>query len=332
MHHCLLSCRTHRVLRPLASLLLGALSLLAPWHPASAAAEDTLTLVVGYPAGGTTDQVARILAPHLSARLHMPVKVENRVGSGGHQAARDVAKADASHNVLLLSNPAVMVIAPVTQGNLGYNPDKDFTPVAHVVDYELALAINKDLPPNRMMFLVSWLWSHPEDSRFAVPALASLPHFFGLKLSVAARVKPTIVDGKGSAALVANLASGREKIAIDTLSALLPRHQKGDVIILATSGRQRAKQLPDVPTFHENGLKISALGWNAFYAPSSMPAAKVQMLGGHIRSVMSDPAVRKAILNTGMAPVAAGPDETAQMLRRFRSEWEPLVRHYRFAP
>ncbi len=328
----LTSLRTHRVVRPLAALTWGCLSWLLPCHSACAAPGEPLTLVVGYPAGGTTDQVARILAPHLSARLHMPVKVENRVGDGGHRAARDVAKADATENVLLLSNPAVMVIAPVTQGSLGYNPDKDFVPVAHVVDYELALAINKDLPPNRMMFLVSWLWSHPEDSRFAVPALASLPHFFGLKLSVAARVKPTIVDGKGSAALAANLASGREKIAIDTLSALLPRHQKGEVIILATSGRQRAKQLPDVPTFHENGLKISALGWNAFYAPSSMPEAKVQALGGHIRSVMSDPAVRKAILNTGMTPVAAGPDETARMLRQFRTEWEPLVRRYNFLP
>ena len=324
--------RRHWILRPLAVLVGSSFGLALSAQPARAASDGTLTLVVGYPAGGTSDQVARILAPHLSARLRMTVKVENHVGDSGHQAARHVAKADAGQNILLLSNPATMVIAPVTQDNLGYSPDKDFTPVSHVVDYELALAINKDLPPNRMMFLVSWLWSHPEDSRFAVPALASLPHFFGLKLGHAARVKPAIIDGKGSANLAANLANGREKIAIDTLGALLPRHQKGEVIILATSGRQRSRQLPDVPTFHENGLKLNALGWNVFYAPSAMPAAKVQALGGHIRAVMSDPAVRKAILNTGMTPVAAGPDETAHMLRQFRSEWEPLVRHYSFAP
>ena len=312
---------------------------LAAWSlvfAASVAQADALngplTLVVGYAAGGSTDRAARVIAEHLGAKLGVAVTVDNRAGDGGRLAAQQVSRTPAGQNVLMLANPAVMVVAPIVFKNGGYDPDKDFVPVSQVTSYDFALAVGPTMPLDRVMFLVSWLWAHPQDTKFGVPATGSLPHFFGLMLGDALSIKPQIMGYKGSAPLLADLVAGKLPIAIDTLDSLYPQHVAGKVRILAVSGTQRANFAKGLPTFRESGLKIDAAGWNAFFAPSSLPAAKVQVLAQAIREVMQESGVQQAFNALYLTPIVSTPAETASMIKAFREQWEPVVRRSGFAP
>ncbi|MDH6592017.1 tripartite-type tricarboxylate transporter receptor subunit TctC [Variovorax sp. TBS-050B] len=305
----------------------------AALSPAQAQPLDgPLSLVVGYPAGGSTDRIARLVAERLGPKLGVAVTVENRPGEGGRLAAKEVKRASAAQNVLMLGNPAVMVVAPLVFKDLGYDPDRDFVPVSQVSSYDFALAVGNKLQLDRAMFLVGRLWAHPEEAIFGVPATGSLPHFFGLMVGDALSVQPQIKGYGGSAPLAADLSGGNLPIAIDTLDSLYVQHVAGKVRILAVSGKKRASFAPNIPTFREAGMKIDADGWNTFYAPASMPAAKVQQLAAAVREVMQDAGLQKAANAAYITPVVSTQAETVQMLKAFRQQWEPVVRRSGFQP
>ncbi len=262
----------------------------------------------------------------------MAVTVENRAGEGGRLAAKQLRRAPATENVLMLGNPAVMVVAPLVFKDGGYDPDKDFVPVTQVSSYDFALAVGQKLQLDRAMFLVGRLWAHPEEAIFGVPATGSLPHFFGLMVGDALSVQPQIKGYGGSAPLAADLTGGSLPIAIDTLDSLYAQHVAGKIRILAVSGKKRASFAPSLPTFREAGMKIDADGWNTFFAPSSMPPAKVQLLAAKIREVMQDPGLQKAADALYITPVVSSNAETVQMLKAYRQQWEPVVRRSGFAP
>ena len=294
--------------------------------------ESPLTLVVGYAPGGSTDRIARLIAERLGPKLGVAVTVENRAGEGGRLAAKQLRRAPATENVLMLGNPAVMVVAPLVFKDAGYDPDKDFVPVTQVSSYDFALAVGQKLQLDRAMFLVGRLWAHPEEAIFGVPATGSLPHFFGLMVGDALSVQPQIKGYGGSAPLAADLTGGSLPIAIDTLDSLYAQHVAGKIRILAVSGKKRASFAPSLPTFREAGMKIDADGWNTFFAPSSMPPARVQLLAAKIREVMQDPGLQKAADALYITPVVSSNAETVQMLKAYRQQWEPVVRRSGFAP
>jgi len=309
-----------------------AAALAAPSLHAAAALDGPLTLVVGYAPGGSTDRVARVLGEKLQARLGVTVVVDNKTGAGGRIAAQQVKRTPANQNVLMLGNPAVMVVAPLVFKDVGYDPDKDFVPVSRVSDYQFAVAVGHEVPVRELSHMVAWLKANPEKANFGVPAAGSLPHFFGLMLGDVVKVTPEIVSYRGSAPLVNDLLGGQVPVAIDTLDSLYQQHAAGKIRILAMSGTQRASFAKDIPTFREAGFNIAATGWNAFFAPVSMPPAKVQLLGQAIREAMQDPAVRKAFETMNLTPVVSTPAETAQMLKAFRAQWEPVVKRTGFVP
>ncbi|AVQ84793.1 MULTISPECIES: tripartite tricarboxylate transporter substrate-binding protein [unclassified Variovorax] len=299
---------------------------------AQQALDGPLTLVVGYAAGGTTDRIARLVAERLGAKLGVAVTVENKPGEGGRLAAKEVRRTPAGQNVLMLGNPAVMVVAPLVIKDVGYDPDKDFVPVSQVSSYDFALAVGQKLQLDRAMFLVGRLWAHPEEAVFGVPATGSLPHFFGLMVGDALSVQPQIKGYGGSAPLSADLIGGTLPIAIDTLDSLYAQHLAGKIRILAVSGKKRASFAPAIPTFREAGMKIDADGWNTFFAPSTMSPAKVQLVAGAIREAMRDPGLQKAAEAAYITPVVSSTAETAQMLKAYRQQWEPVVRRSGFSP
>jgi tripartite-type tricarboxylate transporter receptor subunit TctC len=225
-----------------------------------------------------------------------------------------------------------MVVAPLVFKDVGYDPDKDFVPVSRVADYQFAVAVGREVPVREWPHLVAWLKANPEKANFGVPAAGSLPHFFGLMLGDAVKVAPQIVSYRGSAPLANDLLGGQLPVAIDTLDALYAQHAAGKVRILAMSGTQRASFAKDIPTFREAGFNVAATGWNAFFAPASMPPAKVQLLGQAIRAAMQDASVRSAFETMNLTPVLSTPAETAQMLKTFRAQWEPVVKRAGFVP
>jgi tripartite-type tricarboxylate transporter receptor subunit TctC len=245
--------------------------------PAAAQSPDsTLRIVVGYAPGGATDKVARIVGEKLQAKLGMTVLVENKTGAGGRLAAQQVKAGKPGDNVLMIGNPAVMVVAPLVFKDNGYDPDKDFVAVSHANDYEFGLAVAAAVPVRELSHLLAWLRANPEKANFGVPATGSLPHFFALMTGEKAGVKSQVVGYRGSGPLMTDLLGGQIPVAFDTLETMLPQFEAGKLRILASSGAKRSSAAPQVPTFKEAGLDLVATGWNAFFAPSTMPADKVQ--------------------------------------------------------
>ncbi len=319
---------TRRLLIAAALTALGTTALPALAQPLA----GTLRLVVPYAPGGSSDRAARIVADKLGPQLGVAVIVENKPGAGGRLAAQSLRSASADQNVLLLANPAIMVVAPLVYKDAGYDPEKDFQPVSHVSQYEFGVAVGAAVPVRELNHLFAWLRANPDKANFGVPATGSLPHFFALMVSEQAKVKGQVVGYRGSAPLLNDLLGGQIPVAFDTLDTLLPQQQGGKLRILASSGSRRSPFSPDIPTFNESGLKLAADGWNAFFAAASMPPARVTQLATAIAAVMKDPETQRRFAESKLDPVSSSAEQTRAMLKTYRAQWAPVVQKSGFQP
>jgi len=294
--------------------------------------DGTLHIVVGYAPGGSTDRVARIVGEKLQTKLGATVVVENKTGAGGRLAAQQVKGSPANQNVLLLANPATMLVAPLVFKDSNYDPEKDFVPVSHVNDYEFSVSVGAAVPVRELSHLLAWLRANPQQANFGVPATGSLPHFFALMMGDKAGVKAQVIGYRGSAPLISDLVGGQIPVAVDTFDTQLPQHEGGKLRILAVSGEKRSPFAPNVPTFREAGLDLVATGWNTFFAPATMPKAKVDLLSKAIREVMQDPDTQRQFRDQKMNPVVATQAQTAEMLKKYRAQWAPVVVKSGFQP
>lgn len=294
--------------------------------------DSPLRIVVGYAPGGATDRVARIVGDKLATRLGVPVVVDNKPGAGGRLAAQQVKATPANQNVLMLANPAVMVVAPLVFKDNNYDPERDFVPVSHVNDYDFALAVSPALPVRELSHLLAWMRANPTQANVGVPATGSLPHFFALMVGEKAAVPTQVVGYRGSAPLLNDLLGGQVPVAVDTADVVLPQHEAGKLRILALSGAQRSAFAPKIPTFKEAGLDLSAAGWNTFFAPASMPRDKVERLASAIHAVMQDPDTTRRFKDSLMTPVVSTQAQTAAMLKAYRAQWAPVVQKSGYQP
>jgi tripartite-type tricarboxylate transporter receptor subunit TctC len=292
--------------------------------PAIAQDNNTLRVVVPYPPGGSSDLAARIIANELQPRLKVPVVVENLTGAGGRVALQQIKRMPNDANVIVLVNPALMVIMPEVVREVGYVVDSDFQAITQVSTYELALAVGAAVPVRELTHLYAWMRANPEKSNFGVPATGSIPHFFALMLAKAAGVQAPVVGYRGSAPLVTDLVGGHVPVAIDALDSLLPMHESKKVRILATSGDKRA--ITSIPTLKEAGTNLSASGWNAFYAKSTMAKDKVDLYAKEISEIMKNPAVREKFIAAKAEPISANQQQTLKNIAAFKAQWVPVVK------
>ena len=314
------------------AFVFGAVAVCAAAHAQITPADGPLRIIVGYPPGGSTDRVARIVGDKLQAKLNVPVIVENKAGAGGRLAAQQVKAAPAGALQLMLANPAVMVVAPLVFKDSGYDPERDFVPVSQVNSYEFGLAVGAAVPVRELSHLVAWLKANPEKANFGVPATGSLPHFFALMMGERSKTQAQVVGYRGSAPLLNDLMGGQVPVAFDTLDSVLSQHEGGKLRILAVSGEKRSPFAPTIPTFKEAGLDLAATGWNTFFAPANMPKDKVEQLGKAIVAVMQDPDTVRKFADAKLTPVVSTPTQTSAMLASYRAQWAPVVQRSGFQP
>ncbi|MGJ7493724.1 tripartite tricarboxylate transporter substrate-binding protein [Variovorax sp. RT4R15] len=292
----------------------------------------TLKIVVPYPAGGTSDRAARLLGDAIAPKLGVTVIVENRVGAGGRLAAQQVHKDTSGQNLVLLANPATMLVAPLVFKDAGYDPDKDYVPLSQVTSYDFGIAVGPAVPVREFGHLRAWMQTNQDKIAAGVPATGSLPHFFALMLGDKMKLSMPVVGYKGSAPLMNDLMGGHVPIAFDSLDALEPLAKAGKVRILAVSGVRRAASLPDVPTFKEAGLDLSASGWNVVYAAQSLPAARQRAIATAVQQAMADPALQARFRAAEMVPVSSSSAQTVAMLAAYKAQWAPVVKKSGFQP
>jgi len=315
---------TKKTLVPLAVALMPLTALHANTNTTPKFSDPTY-IIVGYAPGGASDRAARFVSEQLQDALGVTVLVENKTGAGGRIAAQYTKNQPSERDTLMIGNPAVMVVAPLVFNELSYDPQEDFTAVAGVTDYTFGIAVAADSPWENLDELLAWAKDNPEEFNIAVPAYGSLPHFFALMLAEQAEVDAEAVGYRGSAPALNDLMSGEIPVGIDTIDILTTHH--GDRLrILATSGDNPDEKLPGVPTFKESGLNLSASGWNALFAPSTMDSEKVTYLGDQIKEIMSRPEIQKRFNDSDLPPVQMNSQEVTAEIKEFTDQWAPIIK------
>ena len=315
----------------MASVYAGlAAPLSTPLRAQPVALGQTLRIVVGYPAGGASDRAARLVAERLQDKLKTPVIVENRLGAGGRTAAQQLVNTPPHQTVMMLANPAVMVVAPLVVDKVGYNPARDFVPLSFISEYEFGVAVGSALPVKQLSHMLAWMASNPEKANMGVPATGSLPHFFSLMLSYQTAAKTEIIGYRGSSPMINDLVGGQIPIAIDTIDSLAQQHEAGKIRVLATSGSRRSAWLSNVPTFKEAGAPIAATGWNVMYTPATTPKAVQDVLAKALFEVMSEAATQSHFKTQKMDPVAMNQAQTIAALEAFSKQWVPVIKRSGF--
>lgn len=307
------------------TLLAGAL---AATMPMAAMAQDSVAkILVGFPAGGSFDTIARVLAEKMKADLNRPIVVENKPGAGGRIAV-DILKAGPKDgSVVMLGPDALQALYPFTFKKLGYAPDKDLVPVGTVSEFAFALASGADPKVNTLAEYVDWAKKNPAKANFGIPARGAPHHFFGIVLGDTIGVKMPDVPFQGSAPMANALMGGHISSSIDVLSSLVEGHKAGKLRVLAVSSEQRDPQLPEVPTFAEAGYPtITGMGFNALYAPAGTPAASVTAWNTALARALAQPEVRERLMAMGFHPVGKPPQELADRASQAAKRWEPVIK------
>ena len=302
--------------------------------PAAAQAPAAVKIIVGYPAGATSDALARVVAEHMATTLKQPVIVENKPGAGGRIANELVKAAAADGQTLLMTPIATMGIFPHSyEGQLRYDPFKDFVSVAHLSDFQVGLGVAKSVPARTLADYVAWVKADPAKNGFyGSAAPGSIPHFFGVMFGRSAGLTLTHVPYKGTAAAMQALAGG-EIAALSTVAADIRTLVQGDrARLLAVAGDRRDPAFPDVPTFRELGFDLVAKPWYAMFAPAGTPPAVVDRLSRAAIAAVTDPAVNRRLRDMGLEPTGYGPERLATILREDHARWGPVIKASGFKP
>ena len=309
--------------------LLALLSLLAPL---AGLAQDypakPVRMVVGFPPGGGTDVVARIIAPPLSELLGQPVVIENRPGATGTAAAGMVAKSPADGYTIMMGHVSVNAIAPSLFANLPYDVSRDFAPVAIAASVPHFVVVHPSLQVASVRELIAYLKARPGQLTFPSAGNGSMPHLAGEMFASLAGVQLLHVPYKGSGQSMQDLLGGQHLVAFDTLPASAPHVRSGKLRALAVSSAGRQPAFPDVPTAEEAGVAgYQVTTWYGVFAPAGTPAAIVNRLHREIVRAMRSPETRSKLEGIGAdGTVSRAPEEFAALVRADTARYAKIVK------
>jgi len=293
----------------------------------ASAQNGPVRILVGFPAGGESDVIARLIVDRMRTSLGAPVIVENKPGAGGMLAAEALKNAAPDGRTLMISPIAVTVFAPLTHTKLRYDPIKDFAPVSLAAYFQMALAVGPGSPAKTLHEYIAWARANPAKATYGVPLAGGPTHFFGVMFARTTGVDLAVVPYKGSAPLTNDLLGGQVPAGITVLSQLLKHHEAGKLRVLGTSGSQRSPIAPDVPTFKELGFAaIEGTGWQAFHTSAGTPRPTIDRLSAAIASAIKSPEIGARLVELGLEPVGSTPDELASRFAEDAARWAPIVK------
>ena len=290
-----------------------------------------IRVVVPFPAGGTTDIVARIVGQRVSEQVGQPVLVENRAGAGGTIAAAEVARSAPDGYTLLIHNVTFPIasVAAAVANRATYNVDADFAGVSIAVYVPFVWTAHPSTPGKDLRDAMTHVKQF-KPYTYGSTGPGSTMHVLGEALARAASVEMTHVPFKGAAPLKQELIAGRVHLGGDQLSSSLADIKAGKLKALATSASRRIPELPDVPTVRELGYPmLEADGWNGFFAPAKTPREVIDRLHKEIASAMRHPDVAKRMREMAAEPVGSSPAEQDAILKRQMDQFRPIIKELR---
>lgn len=286
----------------------------------------TLTIVVPFPAGGTTDVLARAVANKLSPVLGQAVIVDNKPGAGATLGADLVAKANADGHTLLMGAVHHTVATNVYK-NLKYNFEKDFAPITTVALVPNVMTVSAKSSFNAVSDVVTAAKAAPEKLAYGSNGNGTAQHMIGTQFQMETGAKILHVPYKGSAPLTTDLLGGQVDMSFDTITPVLPFIKEGKLKALAVTTAKRSSALPNVPTLQEAGIPNIAIGtWFGLLAPAATPKPVVARLNAEVVKIIQSPEFKKQMADIGAEPVGNKPEEMAKQIKEETEKFAQLVK------
>lgn len=284
-----------------------------------------ITIVVPYPAGGTSDNQVRMFKDELSKLLGQPVVVDNKPGASGAIGAQFVARAAADGHTLLYPNNGV-VIAPLLNEKAGYDAIKDFKPVTQVTAVPMVLVTNKSVPGANLSDFLKQARQVPNGLLYASAGTASYGHLASTRLGSMTGLKLQHVPYKGEANTTLAVRTGEVQMLLTTpSSAMMGQVREGHLNLLAVASDGPSPVVPGVPTINSVVPGFVAEVWFGLLAPAGTPDAVVNKINAAMRQVMANEDLAKRLLPTGAQPRVSSPAELGGVMRREQSDWREII-------
>lgn len=311
----------------LAACLALPLLLISPVSaPAQQFPPSQIKIVVPFPAGGTTDILARFIAQHLGEKLGVSTIVENRAGASGTIGSEMVAKSPPDGSVLLIT-ATHHVINPSLFRKLPYETQSAFSPIALVASAPNALVVSKDFPARSVAELIAMAKKEPGKLSFGSSGIGGANHLSGELFKQMAGVDIVHIPYKGAAPAMNDLLGGHIPIMFDTLPTVLPAASAGNIRVLAVTSRTRSASLPDVPTLDEAGVKdFEATAWFGMYMPAADGNSVYSRMVEVMRDVLASPAIAEKFGTQGVTPGKSSGTDFSRFVDAEIGKWSAVVK------
>jgi tripartite-type tricarboxylate transporter receptor subunit TctC len=290
--------------------------------------DHPIRLIVPFPPGGQTDNVARQLNAKITPVLGQQLIIDNRAGAAGTIGSAETARAKADGYTLLIATTSTHAINPSAMPNVPYDALKDFAPVTLLGTGPIAVSVHPIVPARTLQQLIAEAKAHPGYYSYGSSGVGSINNLAGELLKMhAGNLEILHVPYKGAGPAIQDLLGGQIEIVCSTLSAALPHHRQGRLRTLAVLKDERSLGAPDIPTTREARLReVIAYTYNIILAPAGTPQPVVDRLNAAIAKVIADPAFIDTLVKLGVDPSSdSGPDTAATMIRTELAKWRPII-------
>jgi tripartite-type tricarboxylate transporter receptor subunit TctC len=306
-------------------IVAAALAVTATAAAAQSYPSQPIRMIVPFTAGSPNDVVARLLAQQLTARLGQNVIIDNRPGAGTTAGTKAAASAE-PNGYTLIFNSSSMVVSPAMYRNPGFDPLKNFVPVANAVFGHWVTVIEKSIPANTVPEFIAYAKKNPGKLAFGF-GQGTAPQLVGEWLKVREKIDITSVPYKGGAQAIIDMIGGRIHLNIGTTATIVPHIKAGSVKAISVWSPQRYAALPNVPTMIESGYPGLALGfWAGVWAPAGTPPDIIKRLNDAINASLGAPETKAALAKLGLEPVIQTPAEFDKFIRSEIPRWAEIVK------
>jgi tripartite-type tricarboxylate transporter receptor subunit TctC len=286
-----------------------------------------ITLIIGFAPGGPSDVMARIITRKMEEIVKQPFVIENRPGAGGSIAGAAVARANPDGYTVLLATGSLLAINVSLYKNIGYDPEKDFDPIALIGTQTNVLYVHPSMPAKTFPEFLDYAKANPGKLSFGSGGNGTPAHLAGEMLKIEANLDMTHVPFRGTGPALQSVIAGHVPMAFNPPPPLLPHIQSGAIRAIAVSTLKRTAALPDVPTIAELGFPgFDATTWHAFVAPSGTPKEVIATLNRAAVASLKDPEVNKALTDLGVDIEGGTPEELRAYLKSEIPKWAKIVK------
>lgn len=297
-------------------------------------AQTPTRILVGFPAGGGTDAIARILGERLKDELGAPVVVENKAGAGGQIAAQALKAATPDGHTLFLSHDHSITILPLVMKNPGYDSAKDFVPVAGFATFVNAIALSGGTPATSFSTYVDWVRQQGGGKgAVGIPAPASVPQFLVQEVARKNGLDLVAAPYRGSAPMMADMLGNQIAAGVASIPDFIENHKAGKLRVVAVMGTQRQAAMPEVPTFAELGLAgFEEMPYYGLFAPAGTPQATLDRLAAAVQKAIAQPDVRDKLTGMGLTVGYMSGKDLGVREQAYGKVWAKIIKDSGFQP